>query len=1149
VNVTVNKATPTITTAPTASAITYGQTLASSTLSGGVGSVSGSFAFTTPTTAPGAGTASQSVTFTPTDTTDYNTVTTTVSVTVNKATPTITTAPTASAITYGQTLASSTLIGGVGSVSGNFAFTTPTTAPSAGTASQSVTFTPTDTTDYSTITTSVSVTVNKATPTITTAPTASAITYGQTLASSTLSGGVGSVSGSFAFTTPTTAPGAGTASQSVTFTPTDTTDYSTITTTVSVTVNKAAQPMTWATPAAITYGTALSSLQLNATSSVPGTFAYSPATGTVLTAGTNTLTVVLTPTDSTDYSSVTNTVSLVVNRAALTVSANSTSRAYGAANPTFTGTIIGIQNSDNITATYSTTATVSSPAGTYPIVPALVDPNSRLANYVVTTNNGTLTITKTAEVITWSTPAAITYGTALSSLQLNATSTVAGTFAYSPEAGTVLDAGTNVLTAVFTPTDTTDYASATNSVSIVVQLAALNVTAYNTNRVYGTTNPVFNGVITGIQNDDDITVTFHTTATNTSPAGTYLIIPVLDDPFGALANYVVTYNNGTLTVTKATPTITWTAPASITYGTALSGLQLNATSSVAGTFSYTPVAGTVLTAGTNTLTAIFTPTDTTDYSGATNTVTLVVNRAALIVTANSTNRVYGAANPTFTGTITGIQNSDNITAAYTTTATTASPVGTYAITPILSDPSNRLANYTVTTNNATLTISKAGQTITWATPAAISYGTALSAAQLNATSSVAATVVYSPAAGTVLTAGTNMLTAVFTPTDSTDYTGATNTVSLTVNPAGLTVTANNANRAYGAANPAFTGTITGIQNSDNISATYVTTATISSPVGTYPITPVLADPNGRLVNYTVTNNNGTLTIGLPPQITTQPTNQTTDLGMNAQFSVVASGTGTLTYQWWFNQTNLLTGATNTTLILTNVTLAEAGLYSVTVSDVFGSTNSTQAQLTVAALPSIISYNAAFTGTNAVTGTQSATLSAIVNPNNLAATAWFEYGMTAAYGGISQPVSLPATNANCAISTTLSAVVPGVVYHYEVVVSNSIGGIATLDQTFYTPSIYPAGETNADGIVDQNELNAVLANYWPNSPWVTMTNTAGLGTLNVQFALTNANNWDFSVLVSTNLTDWQYLGKATPMYQFTDPSATNAPRRYYRLQWP
>ncbi|NBT90547.1 MAG: DUF1533 domain-containing protein, partial [Verrucomicrobia bacterium] len=77
------KATPTISAAPTASAITYGQTLASSILSGGTASTAGTFAFTTTSTAPNAGTANQGVTFTPTDTANYNTATTTVSVTVN----------------------------------------------------------------------------------------------------------------------------------------------------------------------------------------------------------------------------------------------------------------------------------------------------------------------------------------------------------------------------------------------------------------------------------------------------------------------------------------------------------------------------------------------------------------------------------------------------------------------------------------------------------------------------------------------------------------------------------------------------------------------------------------------------------------------------------------------------------------------------------------------------------------------------------------------------------------------------------------------------------------------------------------------------------------------------------------------------------
>jgi subtilisin family serine protease len=158
------KFTPTITAAPSASAITFGQSLASSTLSGGSASVTGNFSWTTTSAVPAAGTSAQNVTFTPSDTANYNTATTSVSVTVNKASPSINTAPTASAITYGQTLASSTLSGGSASVAGNFSWTTTSAVPASGTSAQNATFTPSDTANYNTAITSVSVTAIQAPP-------------------------------------------------------------------------------------------------------------------------------------------------------------------------------------------------------------------------------------------------------------------------------------------------------------------------------------------------------------------------------------------------------------------------------------------------------------------------------------------------------------------------------------------------------------------------------------------------------------------------------------------------------------------------------------------------------------------------------------------------------------------------------------------------------------------------------------------------------------------------------------------------------------------------------------------------------------------------------------------------------------------------
>src|SRR5262249_54097250 len=78
--------------------------------------------------------------------------------------------------------------------------------------------------------------------------------------------------------------------------------------------------------------------------------------------------------------------------------------------------------------------------------------------------------------------------------------------------------------------------------------------------------------------------------------------------------------------------------------------------------------------------------------------------------------------------------------------------------------------------------------------------------------------------------------------------------------ASLVVTAANASRAFGDPNPAFSGTITGLKNGDNITATYASPADATSPVGTYPIIPTLVDPTGKLGNYSVTINNGTLTV-------------------------------------------------------------------------------------------------------------------------------------------------------------------------------------------------------------------------------------------------------------------------------------------------
>jgi hypothetical protein len=233
-------------------------------------------------------------------------------------------------------------------------------------------------------------------------------------------------------------------------------------------VNQATPTITWATPAAITYGTALSATQLNATASVPGTFAYTPGSGT-LAAGAQTLSVTFTPTDTTDYSTATKTVSLQVNQATLTV--------------------------------------------------------------------------------TWATPGAITYGTALSATQLNATASVPGTFVYTPASGT-LAAGAQTLSVTFTPTDITDYASATQTVQLQVNKAALTVTASSTTVGYGSAVPTITASYSGFQNGDTAMAltpapACSTTYTTASAVGSN---QTTNCSGGVSSNYSFSYVSGTVTV-------------------------------------------------------------------------------------------------------------------------------------------------------------------------------------------------------------------------------------------------------------------------------------------------------------------------------------------------------------------------------------------------------------------------------------------------------------------------------------------------------------------------------------------------------------------------------------------------------------------------
>ncbi len=100
--------------------------------------------------------------------------------------------------------------------------------------------------------------------------------------------------------------------------------------------------VTWPSPEAIVYGTALGPAQLNATTNVPGSFSYAPATGAVLNAGTHMLSVTFTPTDNTHWAPATQTTTLIVNKATPVLTATGGTFTYDGQPHPGSGTATGV---------------------------------------------------------------------------------------------------------------------------------------------------------------------------------------------------------------------------------------------------------------------------------------------------------------------------------------------------------------------------------------------------------------------------------------------------------------------------------------------------------------------------------------------------------------------------------------------------------------------------------------------------------------------------------------------------------------------------------------------------------------------------------------------------------------------------------------
>ncbi len=690
-----------------------------------------------------------------------------------------------------------------------------------------------------------------------------------------------------------------------------------------------ASTLTWATPAPIPYGTALSGTQLDARDNKNGTFVYSPVAGTVLAAGVHTLSVTFTP-NSNRYAVETATVQLTVTQDASVITwPTPTPITYGTPLSGFqldatasTGIVsVPLSTYYNVngiytpgskyntggfdddgysysTATLGATVvwngmtfdigppnardavdggTITLPTGKYAdlfMLGAMVNNIPPAETFTVTYTDGTTTVLNQnmsdwfnaagwpgESVVNCSEKRNFEDGTAQPDsvcvygydIPLDATKTVKsvtlpntrnivmlsmnlatpqipGTFVYNPPAGTIEPVGTDTLSVTFTPTDATDYTSATGSVQLVVTNPVTPIVTPTISWptpapiTWGTplSSTQLNAVAMGAPRPTPVIPTSQLQVIATSTDGTLYNLAGFDDHGGTysynqLGNGSVVFAGTTFTL--GTPNV----PNAITDGAVY-------TLTAPGNYSALFLLGAATTTGQinqpfvlnystgNPVTQTINMSSwaqSAGYAGETIVATTPYKNTQAGGEVAGTFDLYGyqiPVDPTRTLVSISVPNNRNVvilalgfgtntnvivpgTYAYTPPAGTVLPVGTDPLSVIFT-PTNA-AGYTGASANNSIVVTKATPVITWPTPAAIAVGTALGNTQLDATATfqggpLDGTYTYTvlpagtPAPGAVLAAGTWTLQVVFMPANTTDFTNATATVQIVVGTTGST---------------------------------------------------------------------------------------------------------------------------------------------------------------------------------------------------------------------------------------------------------------------------------------------------------------------------------------------------------------------------
>jgi hypothetical protein len=242
---------------------------------------------------------------------------------------------------------------------------------------------------------------------------------------------------------------------------------------------------------------------------------------------------------------------------------------------------------------------------------------------------------------------------------------------------------------------------------------------------------------------------------------------------------------------------------------------------------------------------------------------------------------------------------------------------------------------------------------------------------------------------------------------------------------------------------------------------------------------------------------------VPPTITTQPGNQTILEGEDAPFSVQATGTETLTYQWLFNGSPI-SGATSSNYTRYTAQSSEAGNYQVIITNIAGAATSLVAVLTVNVAPSIATHpqsQSARQGSNA-------TFTVVADGTAPLYCQW----------------SLNHTNiaGATAMSFTITNVRPANAGEYRVTITNVAGSAISL------PALLTVELPPASGFTGLEQLpGGSMRIRWVGDP-----------------------GFAYTLQTSTNLVLWLDLatvGSTTTNFEYIDPTATNKPAGYYRTR--